>query len=124
MRIAEYLAGHKRVSKVVYPGLPSHPFHALAKKILPRGFGGMVAFEVPGGRAEGSKILHALEIFLRAGSLGDAHSLVIQPSMTSHRQLTNDELVSAGISEGFVRLSVGLEDPDDLIADLAQALDA
>lgn len=122
LKIAEFLEGHEMVQRVIYPGLKSHPFHAVAKRMLPRGFGGMVAFEVGGGRAGGAKVLHALQVFLRAASLGDTHSLAIQPAATSHRQMSADELAKAGISEGFIRLSVGIEDPEDLIADLAGAL--
>ncbi len=122
-RVAEFLAKNERVSKVIYPGLATHPHHALAKKLLATP-GGMVGFEVPGGRAEGAKVLHALELFALAGSLGDVDSLALQPSTTSHRQLDAKELAAAGISEGYIRLSVGIEDAEDLIADLGKALRA
>jgi O-acetylhomoserine/O-acetylserine sulfhydrylase-like pyridoxal-dependent enzyme len=122
LKVAQALSKNRKVSRVIYPGLETHPQHALAKKLLPRGFGGMVCLDVAGGREGGLAALHKLEIFLRAGSLGDAHSLAVQPSTTSHRTLDAAELAAAGISEGFLRLSIGLEDADDLIADLEQAL--
>ena len=122
MRIAERLAGHARVAQVVYPGLPSHPHHAVAARVLSHGFGGMVGVEIAGGREAAAAVQHGLRVFQRAGSLGDAHSLVLQPALTSHRQLSPDELRRAGIPEGFLRLSVGLEDPDDLLEDLETAL--
>lgn len=121
LAVAKALTTEKKVKRVLYPGLESHPQHALAAKLL-RGFGGMVAIEVEGGREGGLAMLEKLRLFLRAGSLGDTHSLAVQPATTSHRQLDAKELAAAGISEGMIRLSVGLEDADDLIADLRQAL--
>jgi methionine-gamma-lyase len=123
-QVADFLARHPKVERVVYPGLASHPDHAVAAKLLSRGFGGMVAFDVRGDRAVAARAMDRLKIIKRAGSLGDVHSLALQPAATSHRQLSPEELVKAGISEGFVRLSVGLEDPGDLCADLDQALGA
>lgn len=122
MGVAEMLAAHPRISRAIYPGLTSHPDHAAAKKLLSRGFGGMVAFEVRGGRAAAARAVDRLELIKRAGSLGDTHSLALQPATTTHRQLSAGELLEAGISEGFVRLSVGLEDLEDLCADLDRAL--
>lgn len=119
--IAERLATHAKVKGVVYPGLPSHPQHAIAKRMLKTG-GGMVSFELAGGREAGVRFLEKLKVFLRAASLGDAHSLALVPSATSHRQFDAKQLAEAGISEGFVRLSAGLEEPEDLLADLEAAL--
>lgn len=119
--IAARLAGNPNVKRVIYPGLASHPQHALARKILRTG-GGMVALDLAGGRDAGVRFMEKLSVFMRAASLGDAHSLAMVPSATSHRQLDAKQLEAAGISEGFVRLSCGLEDAEDLIADLEGAL--
>ncbi|HVO31973.1 MAG TPA: aminotransferase class I/II-fold pyridoxal phosphate-dependent enzyme, partial [bacterium] len=121
LAVAKALSTEKKIRRVIYPGLESHPQHALAAKLL-RGFGGMVSIDVEGGRAGGMAMMEKLKIFLRAGSLGATHSLASQPSTTSHRQLDAKELAAAGISEGMIRLSIGVEEPDDLIADLRQAL--
>lgn len=120
--VAEMLSAHPKISRVIYPGLATHPEHAIAQKILSRGFGGMVAFEIRGDRAFSARAVDRLQLIKRAGSLGDTHSLALLPAATSHRQLSPEELKQAGISEGFVRLSVGLEDPEDLCADLDRAL--
>jgi methionine-gamma-lyase len=120
--VARFLDGRAELTRVLYPGLPSHPDHALATRLLPRGAGGMVGLELEGGRAAGLRFMDRLRLFRLAGSLGDAHSLALQPATTSHRQLGPEGLRAAGISEGFVRLSIGLEDPEDLVADLEQAL--
>lgn len=123
LAVATALAEMPKVRRVVYPGLADHPQHALAKRLLGgSAFGAMIAIEVDGGRDGGLALLSRLKLFLRAGSLGDAHSLAVQPSTTSHRHLDAKELAAAGIPEGMVRLSIGLEDPQDLIADLRQAL--
>ena len=119
--IATKLSGHPKVRKVIYPGLPSHPQAGIAKRLLKTG-GGMLALDLAGGRDAGVRFMEKLGVFLRAASLGDAHSLAMLPSATSHRQMNAKELDAAGISEGFVRLSVGLEDPEDLIADIEAAL--
>jgi cystathionine beta-lyase/cystathionine gamma-synthase len=121
LKIAQWLSSRRGVKQVMHPGLESHPQHALAKRLLPRGAGGMVGFDA-GGKEAAVQVQERLKLFTRAASLGDAHSLALQPSTTSHRQLSADELAKAGIPEGYVRLSIGLEDPDDLIADLDQAL--
>ena len=123
-KIAAALEASPAVERVHYPGLPSHPHHDIAKRELEHGFGGMVAFELPGDLARASRFMNALEIVARAGSLGDTHSLALQPAATSHRQLGPEGRAAAGIPDGFIRFSTGLEDPDDLIADLEQALRA
>jgi methionine-gamma-lyase len=121
MQLARWLEAHPRVTKVHYPGLPSHPNHAIAKAELGERFGGMLAFELP-DRQSGARFVDRLQLIKRAGSLGDVRSLIIQPSNTTHRQLSPEELRAAHISEGFIRFSVGLEDPADLVSDLEQAL--
>jgi methionine-gamma-lyase len=121
-RIAEVLSKHPRIRRALYPGLPSHPDHEVAARVLPRGKGGMVAFEIDGSREDGARFMNRLRLIQRAGSLGDVHSLAIQPASTTHRQLTPDQLRAAGISEGFIRMSVGIEDVEDLLDDLNQAL--
>lgn len=121
LEVAEALERHPKVSRVVYPGLPSHPDHATT--LIPRALrGGMVGLEVIGDRTTAEAMVNRLTLFLRAGSLGDAHSLVALPSMTSHRPLPPEVRRRAGIADAYVRLSVGLEDARDLIGDLAQAL--
>jgi methionine-gamma-lyase len=121
MRIAEFLEGHPRVTRVVYPGLASHPAHDVARRILD-GFGAMLAFEVDGGRAGGEAVMDGVELCLRATSLGGTETCVSHPASTSHRQLSAAELGAAGIRPGDLRLTVGIEDADDLIEDLDQAL--
>jgi len=120
--IAEFLAAHEAVDWVIYPGLESHPDHALAKKYLPKGPGSMLAFGVKGGRAAGAKFIESVELFSHLANVGDAKSLVLHPASTTHQQMTAEELAAAGIGDDLVRVSVGLEDPADLIADLNQAL--
>jgi len=121
MRVAEFLEAHSRVTRVVYPGLPSHPAHDVARRILD-GFGGMLAFEVDGGRPGGEAVMDAVKLCVRATSLGGVETCVSHPASTSHRQLSEDELAEAGIRPGDLRLTVGIEDADDLIEDLDQAL--
>jgi cystathionine beta-lyase/cystathionine gamma-synthase len=121
MRIAEFLEAHPRVTRVVYPGLPSHPAHDVARRNLD-GFVAMLAFEVDGGRAAGEAVMDRVRLCLRATSLGGAETCVSHPASTSHRQLSEEELEAAGIRPGDLRLTVGIEDADDLIEDLDQAL--
>jgi cystathionine beta-lyase/cystathionine gamma-synthase len=121
MAVAKFLQKHRKVAKVHYPGLPSHPDHALAKKQM-RGFGSMLAFDVKGGLAAASRFCDRVRLFLLAASLGGTESLVVLPAYTSHYRMSPEELARAGVSPGTVRVSMGVEDPDDLIADLQQAL--
>ena len=121
--LARALAAHPAVSAVHWPGLESHPDHAVAGQIL-SGFGGMLAFDLAGGRAAGLGFVEALRLAALAPSLGGAETLVLHPASTSHRQLGPAELAAAGITEGSIRVSAGLEHPDDLWADFAQALAA
>ncbi|MFB4204834.1 PLP-dependent aspartate aminotransferase family protein [Arhodomonas sp. KWT2] len=120
-RIAEAMANHPAVRQVHYPGLPDHPDHALARRQM-RAFGGMLSLTLEGDAAGAMAMVDALELFLNAPSLGGVESLVTQPVMTSHADLDERERARRGIGETMVRLSVGLEDADDLIADLEQAL--
>jgi len=119
---ARLLAFHPAVEKVYYPGLPGHPGHELAKKQMRR-FGGMVSFELKGGRLAGAKLLNSLKFCLLAVSLGDAETLIEHPASMSHSPYSDQELAEAGIPAGLVRLSVGLEDPRDILEDLRQGLD-
>lgn len=120
--IARRLAGHPSVTRVHYPGLEDHPQHELARRLLPDGAGGVLAFELAGGRDAGRTFSEAVELVSLGPSLGDIATLVMHPASTSHRQLDAASLAAAGIGEGTVRLAVGLEHPDDLWADIEQAL--
>ncbi|EKT4523748.1 methionine gamma-lyase [Pseudomonas putida] len=122
-QLAEYLARQPQVELIHYPGLPSFPQHALAQRQM-RLPGGMIAFELTGGIEAGRRFMNALQLFSRAVSLGDAESLAQHPASMTHSSYTPQERAHHGISEGLVRLSVGLEDIEDLIADIAQALKA
>jgi methionine-gamma-lyase len=120
-KIADYLAQHPRVERVNYPGLPDHPGHEIAKKQM-KAFGAMISFEVKGGYEGGKKVMDRVRIFARAASLGDTRSLIVHSASTSHRAVPREQRVAIGISDGLVRLSVGIEAAEDLIADLDQAL--
>ena len=121
-RIAEFLEGHAAVASVGYPELASHSDHALARDLLPRGAGAVFGFDIKGGRPAGRKFIESLDLFSHLANVGDAKSLVIHPASTTHHRMDAAALVAAGIGEGLVRLSVGLEDPTDLIDDLNRAL--
>jgi cystathionine beta-lyase/cystathionine gamma-synthase len=121
--VAEYLAKHPFVERVHFPGLPSHPDHALAKTQM-KGFGGMVTIELAGDLSAAARFVDSLTVFQLAASLGSVESLVSVPAASSHFALTPEERAEAGVTEGMVRLSVGIEDARDLIDDLAQALAA
>jgi methionine-gamma-lyase len=121
MAVAKFLAKHSKVARVHYPGLPSHPDHALARRQM-RGFGGMMAFDLKGGLTAARRFCDRVRVFLLAASLGGVESLVVLPIYTSHYKMSAAELRAAGVEPGTVRVSVGLEDPDDLIEDLRQAL--
>jgi len=123
-RIAEFLATHPMVARIAYPSLPSHPDHALARQLLPRGAGAVFSFDLAGDRAAGRRFVEALQLFSHLANVGDARSLVIHPASTTHFRMDAAALAAAGIGEGTLRLSVGLEDPDDLITDLKRAFRA
>ncbi len=123
LAVAKYLEAHPKVAWVAYPGLESHPTHANAKKYLERGFGGVVVFGVKGGLEAGKTLINGVELFSHLANVGDAKSLIIHPASTTHSQLSDEELVKAGIGDDFIRLSVGIESIDDILADLEQALE-
>ncbi len=122
LALAEWLQKHPKVEYVNFTGLPEHPFHANAKKFLKGGFGSVLSFEVKGGKATGEKFIESVEIASHLANVGDAKTLVLHPASTSHSQLTPEALSAAGISEETVRVSVGIEHIDDIIADFEQAL--
>lgn len=122
LAVATWLDKHPMVSWVRYPGLDGDPANALAKKYFKNGFGGMVVFGVKGGKVAGQKFIESLKLFSHLANVGDAKSLAIHPATTTHSQLNEEQLIAAGVSEDLVRLSVGIEHIDDLIADLEQAL--
>ncbi|MCE2657533.1 MAG: O-acetylhomoserine aminocarboxypropyltransferase [Rubrivivax sp.] len=123
-RVVEFLAAHPMVSRVGYPELPSHPDHALAQRLLPRGCGSVFSFDIRGSRAQGRAFIEALKIFSHLANVGDCRSLVIHPASTTHFRMDDSALARAGIGPGTIRLSIGLETADDLIDDLGRALKA
>ena len=118
--IANYLESHELASNVRYPGLRTSPHHPLAEKYLPRGAGSVFSFDIRGGREAGQEFIRGLTLWSHLANVGDAKSLVIHPASTTHRQLSEEELRAAGVGPGTIRLSVGIEDADDLIWDLEQ----
>jgi O-acetylhomoserine (thiol)-lyase len=123
-RVLDYLKSEDAVSWVLHPDLPDHPDHALGQKLMPKGCGSIVSFGVKGGRRAGAAFIEACRLASHLANVGDAKTLVIHPASTTHQQMSAEELKRAGVGEDMVRLSVGLEDPDDIIADLRQALRA
>jgi O-acetylhomoserine (thiol)-lyase len=121
-KVVEFLASHPLVERIAYPELPSHPDHELAKKLLPRGCGAVFSFDLKGSRAVGRRFVESLAVFSHLANVGDAKSLVIHPASTTHFRVPDHELAAAGITQGTIRLSIGLEDPADLLDDLARAL--
>jgi O-acetylhomoserine (thiol)-lyase len=122
LAVAEFLENHPAVESVNYPGLKSNQYHDLACKYLKNGFGGVLTFRVKGGFEAAAALVTRLELILHVGSVGDAKSLIVHPASTTHSQLSPDEQVAAGVYPNMLRLSVGIENVDDLIADLAAAL--
>jgi O-acetylhomoserine (thiol)-lyase len=123
-KMVAFLASHPAVAAVSYPELPDHPDHLLAKKLLPRGCGAVFSFELKGDRTAGVRFVEALRVFSHLANVGDAKSLVIHPASTTHFRMDAAALSAAGIAEGTMRLSIGLEDPEDLIEDLDRGLRA
>jgi O-acetylhomoserine (thiol)-lyase len=121
-RVVAFLAEQPFVATVGYPELPGHPDHALAQRLLPRGCGAVFSFNLKGTRAQGRRFIETLSLFSHLANVGDAKSLVIHPASTTHFRMSAEDLVKAGINEGTIRLSIGLEDPEDLIEDLSRAL--
>jgi O-acetylhomoserine (thiol)-lyase len=124
LKVAQFLEGHPAVTWVNYPGLASHPTHTLAKKYLQHGFGAILGFGIKGGLAAGIRFINAVQLFSHLANVGDAKSLVIHPASTTHQQLSPEEKLETGVSDDFVRLSVGLESIEDILADLDQGLQA
>ena len=120
-KIAEFLGQHPKVERVNYPGLPKHPGHEVAAKQM-KAFGAMISFEVKGGYESGKKVMDRVKVFARAASLGDTRSLIVHSASTSHRAVPRDQRLAIGVTDGLVRLSVGIEAADDLLQDLDQAL--
>jgi O-acetylhomoserine (thiol)-lyase len=126
-KVVGFLAAHPMVSRVGHPILENHPSHELARKILrfgPRGAGSVFSFDINGNRAQGRKFIETLKIFSHLANVGDCRSLVIHPASTTHFRMSDEALAGAGITQGTIRLSIGLEDADDLIDDLSRALKA
>ncbi len=123
-KVVSFLAPHPLVARVGHPLLDSHPSHALAQKLLPRGAGSVFSFDLKGSREQGKAFVEALKVFSHLANVGDCRSLVIHPASTTHFRMTDEALAGAGITQGTIRLSIGLEDPDDLIDDLKRALKA
>jgi O-acetylhomoserine (thiol)-lyase len=123
-RVVGFLASQPFVGRIGHPMLESHPSHALAKKLLPRGAGSVFSFDIKGHREQGKKFIETLKVFSHLANVGDCRSLVIHPASTTHFRMADEALAGAGITQGTIRLSIGLEDPDDLIEDLKRALKA
>ncbi len=122
LEVARFLSGHPRVAWVNYPGLPSSRYHSLAQKYLPQGAGAIMSFGISGGLAAGKRFIESLQLFSHLANVGDAKSLVIHPASTTHQQLSNEEKRAGGISDDMIRLSVGIEEIEDILWDLDQAL--
>ena len=123
-KVVEFLAAHPFVARVGHPMLESHPSYALAQKLLPKGAGSVFSFDMKGNREQGKKFIEALKVFSHLANVGDCRSLVIHPASTTHFRMSDEALVAGGITQGTIRLSIGLEDPDDLLDDLKRALKA
>ncbi len=121
-KVVAFLAAHPLIASVAYPELPSHPDQQLAQRLLPKGCGAVFSFDLKGSRAAGRKFVESLQVFSHLANVGDAKSLVIHPASTTHFRVPDAELAAAGITQGTIRLSIGLEDPADLIDDLGRAL--
>jgi len=121
--VAEFLTGHRLVNWVNYCGLKSSPYYPLAQRYLPKGCGAILTFGIKGGLEAGRRFIEGLQLFSHLANVGDAKSLVIHPASTTHRQLSEEEKVACGVTDDMVRLSVGLEDIDDILWDLDQALE-
>ena len=122
LAVAKFLASHPQVGWVNYPGLETSPYHALAKKYMPKGAGAIMTFGIKGGQQAGVKFIEGVEFLSHLANVGDAKSLVIHPASTTHRQLSEEEQIKAGVTPDMIRLSVGIEDIDDILWDIDQAL--
>jgi O-acetylhomoserine (thiol)-lyase len=121
-KVVEFLASHAFVARVGHPMLEGHPSHALAQQLLPRGAGSVFSFDLKGSRNQGKAFVENLKLFSHLANVGDCRSLVIHPASTTHFRMDDAALAAAGITQGTIRLSIGLEDPDDLLDDLKRAL--
>ena len=124
MAVARHLNAHAHVGWVNYPGLPSSPYHKLAQQYLPLGAGAIMTFGIRGGLEAGRRFIESLKLFSHLANVGDAKSLVIHPGSTTHQQLSDEEKLSGGVTDDMIRLSIGIEDIDDILWDLDQALSA
>jgi O-acetylhomoserine (thiol)-lyase len=124
LAVAKFLDGHKHVRWVKYPSLPSNPYYKLAQKYMPKGAGAVFSFGITGGLDAGKKLIDSVKLFSHLANVGDARSLIIHPAATTHQQLNPDQQAAAGVEPDMVRISVGLEDLDDILWDLDQALEA
>ncbi len=124
LRVAQFLAGHPSVNWVLYPGLPNHPTHELARRYHRHGYGAIIGFGINGGREAGRRLINSVKLFSLLANVGDAKSLIIHPASTTQAQLSEDDQLAAGVTPDFIRLSVGIEAVNDLLADLDQALRA
>ena len=123
LHIAKYLGNHDKIESVNYPSLQYNKYNDLAQKYFPKGSGGILTFELKGGKDAGQKFISSLELVSHLANVGDAKTLAIHPSSTPHEQLNSEEQISAGVTPGLVRLSVGIEHIDDILSDIGQALD-
>lgn len=124
LQLARFLEGHEDVAWVNYPGLPSHPDHQRAQQLLPAGQGAILGFGIKGGKEAGARFIDAVKLASHLANIGDAKTLVIHPASTTHQQLSEEQQLAAGVSPDFIRVSVGIEDIDDIVADFDQALKA
>jgi O-acetylhomoserine (thiol)-lyase len=124
LAVAAWLKTHPLVAWVNYPGLPDNPNHAMAAKYLKKGFGGLCGFGIKGGREAGRRFIDSVKLLSHVANIGDAKSLVIHPASTTHQQLTEAEQRETGVTDDYIRLSIGLEDVEDILADIDQALKA
>jgi O-acetylhomoserine (thiol)-lyase len=122
LKVAQFLKQHPLVSWVIYPGLPDNPNHKLASKYLKGNYGGLVGFGIKGGKESGRKLIESVKLLSHLVNIGDAKSLIVHPASTTHQQLTAEEQKATGVTEDYIRISVGIEDPEDIIEDLDQAL--
>ena len=122
LAVAQYLQTHPKAAWVNYPGLPSSPDYARAKKYLPKGAGAIIGFGVKGGLEAGKKFINSLQLISHLANIGDAKTLAIHPASTTHQQLSPEEQIATGVTPDFIRLSIGIEHVDDILADIEQAL--
>jgi len=122
--VAEFLESHPAVERVDYPGLPSSRYYPLSQKYLKKGASAVFTFEIKGGREAGARFCDSLKLLRIVANLGDSRSMVSHPATTTHSQLSDEQLIAAGISATTIRLSIGIEHIDDILADIKQALDA